>query len=249
MKKWIAALIFFTRLPLYKWVEIPSGYYKNLVAYWSMAGWLTAGVTALTLWLAAQVVPMQAAVILAIGARLLFTGALHEDGLADFFDGFGGGRTRDRILAIMKDSHIGTYGVIGLIFYFALWVTLLSALSPTMAALIILAADPAAKFASSMIINRLPYARKVEESKALVVYTPMSKSELIISALFGMLPLLAFFSPIYWLAILFPLLFMLLFTRYLRIRIGGYTGDCCGALFLLNELILILSLILIYQWN
>ena len=45
-------------------------------------------------------------------ARLLITGCLHEDGLADFFDGFGGGTSRERILVIMKDSHIGSYGAV-----------------------------------------------------------------------------------------------------------------------------------------
>src|SRR5574344_2931621 len=51
---------------------------------------------------------------------LLLTGALHEDGFADFCDGFGGGTDRGKILVIMKDSHIGTYGVIGLVLYFLL---------------------------------------------------------------------------------------------------------------------------------
>ena len=64
------------------------------------------------------VLPPLAAVAIALSGRLLLTGALHEDGLADFCDGFGGGYTKERILAIMKDSHIGTYGVIGLIIYF-----------------------------------------------------------------------------------------------------------------------------------
>ena len=58
--------------------------------------------------------------IIAIVTRLLITGCLHEDGFADFLDGFGGGTTRERVLAIMKDSHLGTYGVIGLIAYFCI---------------------------------------------------------------------------------------------------------------------------------
>ena len=58
-------------------------------------------------------------------SRILLTGALHEDGLADFCDGFGGGTTRERILSIMKDSHIGTYGVIGLICYLGMFYLLI----------------------------------------------------------------------------------------------------------------------------
>lgn len=72
------------------------------------------------LWVTAQVLPVSIAWLLAILSRLLITGCLHEDGLADFFDGFGGGTTKERTLAIMKDSQIGSYGVIGLIGYFLL---------------------------------------------------------------------------------------------------------------------------------
>lgn len=245
----IAAFIFFTRLPLYRWFDIPGENYKNLVAYWSMAGWLTAGLTASTLWLTAQVFPIPVAVTLALLARVLLTGGLHEDGLADFFDGFGGGRSRERILAIMKDSHIGSYGVMSLIFYFGLWVMLLSALPPTQACLTILIADPGAKSVSSFIINKLPYARKIEESKAQVIYSPMTKRELVLSIAFGILPLLLLAPWRSWGAIVFPVLFFLCFVHYLKQKIGGYTGDCCGALFLLNELIFILSLTFFYQWN
>ena len=71
---------------------------------------------AATLWVGSHHLPYLVAVLLAVVVRLLVTGALHEDGLADFLDGFGGGgHDRERILTIMKDSHIGTYGVLGLI--------------------------------------------------------------------------------------------------------------------------------------
>ena len=75
---------------------------------------------AATLYFGSMILPWAVSVIVAIAVRLLITGALHEDGLADFLDGFGGGGDRARILAIMKDSHIGTYGVLGLIIYMSL---------------------------------------------------------------------------------------------------------------------------------
>ena len=113
-----AAFIFFTRLPLWRWLHPSPEAYKHVVVYWPVVGWLTAGVSAGVLYAASLVLPVTLAVWSAVAARLLLTGALHEDGLADFFDGFGGGgRDRTRILAIMKDSHIGTYGVIALIVY------------------------------------------------------------------------------------------------------------------------------------
>lgn len=77
---------------------------------------------------------------------MLVTGALHEDGLADFLDGFGGGGSdRERILTIMKDSHIGTFGVLGLIVYEMLLFVTLCSMTPKMATLAILAATPYAR--------------------------------------------------------------------------------------------------------
>ena len=99
----LAAFIFFTRLPFWKIREVPAECFKHVVPYWPLTGWLTGGIMAGTLWLTGQILPVSLAWIIAIIARLLVTGCLHEDGLADFLDGFGGGTTRERTLAIMKD--------------------------------------------------------------------------------------------------------------------------------------------------
>ena len=64
--------------------------------------------------------PPLPAAALAVAATVAVTGALHEDGLADVADGFGGGATRERKLEIMRDSRIGTYGVCALILSFIL---------------------------------------------------------------------------------------------------------------------------------
>ena len=111
MLRILAAFIFFTRLPFWRLAEVPSEYFKNVVSRWALVGWLTAGLSVIVLYTASLILPASVAVLLAIVTRLLITGCLHEDGLADFFDGFGGGTSRERILSIMKDSHIGSYGV------------------------------------------------------------------------------------------------------------------------------------------
>ena len=104
MLRILAAFIFFTRLPFWRLAEVPSEYFKNVVSRWALVGWLTAGLSVIVLYTASLILPASVAVLLAIVTRLLITGCLHEDGLADFFDGFGGGTSRERILSIMKDS-------------------------------------------------------------------------------------------------------------------------------------------------
>ena len=235
-----AAFIFFTRLPFWRCHQPPRECYKAVVEHWPLTGWLTGGLMAATLWVGSHYLPYLVAVLLAIVVRLLVTGALHEDGLADFFDGFGGGgRDRERILAIMKDSHIGTYGVLGLILYVSLLAAALYSLPPTLAALTILAADPYAKMVTAQFIMMMPYARTEEEAKNKTVYRKMQWPAGVSLAVQGVLPMIAFiwWTGIHWeLLIFIPCLVMYLLYLLIWNRLRGYTGDCCGAVCLLVEL-------------
>lgn len=236
----LAAFIFFTRLPFWRIREVPADCFQHVVPYWPIVGWLTGGVMAGTLWLTAHWFPLPVALVLAMLSRLLVTGCLHEDGLADFCDGFGGGTTRERTLTIMKDSHIGTYGVIGLAFYFLLFWQMQSLPLHTLCALLF-CGDCWSKFCASQIINYLPYARKEEDSKAKVVYRRMSSSELILSFSTGLVPLIPLLPLHFWPATVTPIVVFALLCHWMKRRLQGYTGDCCGAMFLLCELSFLLS--------
>lgn len=234
-----AALIFFTRLPFWRTYQPPQASYKTVVEYWPLTGWLTGGTMAATLYFGSMVLPHSVAVIAAIAVRLLITGALHEDGLADFMDGFGGGSDRDRILAIMKDSHIGTYGVLGLIIYFLLLGTVLYSMPVTVAALTILAADPFSKMVTSQLVSMLPYARREEEAKNKTVYRKPTLAAGLSLTVQGLLPmvLMLWLTGLSWYMIIFiPALVMYFLYLLILRKINGYTGDCCGAVCLLVEL-------------
>lgn len=246
MKSIAAAFVFFTRLPFWrlKAFQVPSHYFNDVINYWAVVGWLTGGVIALTLFLTSYILPFSIAVIVALLSRLLITGALHEDGLADFFDGFGGGSTRERILAIMKDSHIGTYGVLSLIFYFLLFYSLLANMNLYLACSAILIGDPLCKLISSQMTRFVSYARTLETSKAKAVYIKVTPRALVISMLFGLVPLFVFFNYHFFLAIIFPLVIFTFLIYLMRKKIEGYTGDCCGAMFLLCELSFYLGVVI-----
>lgn len=241
-----AALIFFTRLPFWRLYQPPKACYETVVEHWPLVGWLTGGVMAATLYGASMVLPYQVAVLVAIVMRLLLTGALHEDGLADFLDGFGGGgNNRQRILDIMKDSHIGTYGVIGLVLYLLLLFFCLSSMSLEMAALAILAADPYAKMLTAQLVSMMPYARREEEAKAKVIYRKITLVSGVSLAVQGLLPigLLVWYMGIAWEALIFiPALVMYFLYLLIWRRLHGYTGDCCGAVCLMVELSVYLTL-------
>ncbi len=236
-----ASLILLTRLPFWRLRRVPAEAFGRATDCWSFVGWLTGGCTALVIWVAGTVLSLPAAVIAGFGVRLLLTGALHEDGLADFCDGFGGGTTRERTMAIMKDSHIGTYGVLGLLFYSLLLLSFVSSLpSAAMAAAVVFAGDPLSKFAATQTVNLLPYVRPLEQSKTGTGYRPMSLGVWLFSALAGVLPLGVAVArgwlPTAWLLLVpIPFVAMFLLAGWMRRRIGGYTGDCCGAVFLICE--------------
>ena len=234
-----AAFIFFTRIPFWRLHQPPKEAYATVVEHWPLTGWLTGGIMAAALFGACHISPFPLAVALAIVVRLFVTGALHEDGLADFFDGFGGGTDRQRILVIMKDSHIGTYGVIALIFYFLLLWSVLCSMQPMTAVLAILAADPVAKMLSSQIVNFMPYARKEEDAKNKTVYRPISMgatASLAVQGLLPSIPLLLFTEVTWWLAVLAPILIVAFLFLFVWRKLHGYTGDCCGAVCLMAEL-------------
>ena len=172
MKSLFAAIILFTRLPLWRIVRVDKKQYAEILLYWPIVGFLTGATTWGTLYLASWVMPLLPACVIAVIARLLLTGALHEDGLADFFDGFGGGHDKAGILRIMKDSHIGSYGTIGLILYFILYVSLLSSFYSLALPGVIIGADVLSKLCTAVMINTLcPYGRR-EQSKSTLPQNP-----------------------------------------------------------------------------
>lgn len=247
MNNFLAALMFFTRLPFHKIKQVPSESFSHVTGWWSVTGWLTGGTSALTFLIFYRFLPLEIAVILAMLSRVLITGALHEDGLADFIDGFGGGTDREGTLRIMKDSHIGTYGTIGLIFYYLLTFFLITTTEVQYIPILLITSDVFSKCVSSHIVYFLPYARPETESKNRTVYshpTALEETLTLVSG-FGVL----FFIPtgIGFIGGIIPIPYSLVFTvlpvgvffllvLLFKKRIGGYTGDCCGAMFLLTEL-------------
>lgn len=260
-KQVLATLIFFTRLPLWRVAEVERRYYERVVPLWPLAGWVTGGVMAAVVWMgmSAKQSPTTLGVVvaLAMAARVLLTGALHEDGFADFCDGFGGGTSRERTLEIMKDSHIGTYGVLGLVLYaLILWDCLSCLLAYGMSPLYIIGVDALCKYLSSNIVCFLPYARTEAEAKNKLLYQRPSIVELVVSLVLGLVPMaiaLVLNGSIgiqqIALSIIASIIGCALLFHTMHRRIGGYTGDCCGATFIISELMFYVALTLIVNYE
>ena len=106
---------FLTRVPVPRVAAESEMEMGKATAFFPLVGVLVGAAAALVFWLLQKIVPVPTAVLGAIIFTVIVTNAFHEDGLADTFDGFGGGWTRERVLEIMRDSRIGTYGGVALI--------------------------------------------------------------------------------------------------------------------------------------
>ncbi|MBR6287176.1 MAG: adenosylcobinamide-GDP ribazoletransferase [Bacteroidaceae bacterium] len=230
-----AAIMFFTRIPLWRVVKATKEDYRHVLDYWPLTGLITGAGTALVLYASTCLFPLSVAVIIAIAFRLLLTGCLHEDGLADFIDGMGGGSTRERRLEIMKDSHIGTYGVVGLVIYFLIIYNAMQILAFELGVAIIVGTDMWSKLCASFTIENLPYARSEEEAKNRLVYSKGRTAHRVAMLLLAIAPTVVFVPNCIWGAALAPIAVCLTMYFYMKHKIGGYTGDCCGATFLMAE--------------
>ena len=191
--------------------------------------------------LAACDAPPMLAAFLALAVQTLVTGALHEDGLADCADGFGGGRSRERILEIMKDSRIGAYGVIGLILVFGLRAAALAALAETQTPLtlllLFLGAAMVSRAAMGWHWQRLPSARSGGVADSAGQPTVRAVHACLASAL-GVLAVFVVidlpFAPVLA-GLLVTAGIAAYFTGMARRKIGGHTGDTIGATQQLTE--------------
>lgn len=229
LESFLGAVRFFTRLPVPAWVGHSAEGLNRSARYFPAVGLLIGGLAAGAFWLAALVLPKSIAVLAAMGITLLATGAFHEDGLSDAADGIGGGWGKGRILEIMKDSRVGSYGVV------ALWLALtakLAALYEAPAAwlpLLLLAGHAWSRLLSTALLATMDYVREDLESKSKPLATRLSPGGLALAILFGAVPLLLL-PP---LAVAGGVIASLLATLWLAAKfrrwLGGYTGDCLGA--------------------
>jgi adenosylcobinamide-GDP ribazoletransferase len=231
-------LAFCTRLPITAPMDS-----KLTQAAWTfpLVGALVGAAGAIVYWLAAwSGLPPFVGATLAVGATALLTGCLHEDGLADTADGFGGGSTKERKLEIMRDSRSGTYGVIALILSFMLRAgatASLAASAPVAAALI--AAHAGGRAAMPLFMATIPHAR--QDGLSAGAGTPQL-GRVAIAALLGLLALLLCLGVgAGLLAALFVMLVLVGMARLTLRQIGGQTGDVIGAVEQISEIVILLT--------
>jgi adenosylcobinamide-GDP ribazoletransferase len=242
------AVRYFTRLPVPAWVGHSQEALDRAARYFPLVGILVGVLGGLTFLLATFVLPVSLAILLSMAATLLVTGAFHEDGLADAADGFGGGWSRPQVLAIMKDSRIGSYGAIAVALMLLAKFNALLELPDEWIAPAMVAAHAASRFCSTSLIYALDYARDDDSARAKPLAVCLGTGSLAVAGLFGVAPLALLPWQAAGAGLLLAALTTLFAARYFVKRIGGYTGDCLGATQQLAELALYLGFLAV-AWN
>jgi len=202
------------------------------VAYYPLVGILIGAFAGIVFCLAHLVFPVTLAVVLATAAALLATGALHEDGFADACDGLGGGTTRERALEIMRDPRLGTYGATGLGLLLAAKVLALAAAPVEAIPWLLVAAHAASRASMALALASGAYARAAGIAAPLAEASPSSARIAVAILIGGAVSCTLLFEapPAALLAGIGGLaLGHLLMRRAYERKLGGYTGDCLGA--------------------
>lgn len=237
LRLFLVALQFLTRVPVPAWVGWRDDWMQQSVRHFPTVGLVVGGFGAAVLWSAAHLWPAAVAVGLSMAATVWLTGAFHEDGLADTCDALGGAVTRERALEIMKDSRLGTYGTVGLVAVLGLKAVALLALAQRDFALVLVALPLAhawSRLAPVLLLRLLPYGGDAAQAKAKPMATQASDGALagatLVALLAGAAAVALGVEPAHALvALLAAGAVTLAMARWLRGRLGGYTGDTLGA--------------------
>lgn len=249
----LLALQFFSVVKLPSWLQpefdnrdnisVPPKLNQASVGF-PVAGFLIGIPLALLWYFASSLVSPFLAATITIAFGALITGCLHEDGLSDCFDGLGGASNRERILNIMRDSTIGTYGAAALFFSFALRIGALASLSSSRGVLALLFVHSVARGGMVLAIHFAQYARPAGLGE--IVSDGIDKDifykSMVATFIIALLLSIASdeFSGI--LAAFIGLIAAWVLLQWLISRIGGYTGDGLGAMEQVAEIAIFISL-------
>lgn len=249
----ILALSFLTRIPIqspetpYSDEENASKRFTDSLKYFPWIGAIIGGFCALLITMTEPWLGRELAIAIALAGTAWLTGAIHEDGFADCCDGFGGGWDKEQILSIMKDSRVGTFAVLGLVFLIGIKFLALNKLDTLpMLAVLLLSHSLSRLLAVSYLLN-YSYARSDDSSKIAAFAQPLTYREFFWAALPGIALLIGFGFATSLAVIFCLLLFRALFGRFMLHKLDGFSGDCLGAAQQLTELIILLILVVTHS--
>ncbi|HKX29622.1 MAG TPA: adenosylcobinamide-GDP ribazoletransferase [Blastocatellia bacterium] len=239
LRLFLIAVQFLTRLPVPRDLNTSEEELGAAAAFFPLVGLLVGGLGALLQVLLLNLLPPSTCVVLVLVYASVMTNALHEDGLADTVDGFGGGWGRERVLEIMRDSRVGTFGALALVLLVLAKYNFLSVLDPAGVWRWLIVAHTAARWTILPLCLWLPYARSDGQGKLVARRVGNGAMAIATLTFLATLALLPWPSAAMVLAVAVAVVSAS--GWYYRSRIGGITGDCLGATNQLTEVAVYLA--------
>ena len=247
----LLAISFLTRLPVKLNFTVSGAHLNQASRYFALVGLLLGVLLALLYSIFQLLLPPSISVLLMMAVGLLLTGAFHEDGWADVWDGFGGGWQVEQKLAIMKDSRLGTYGAAALFIILLVKFQSLLFLSGSLLNVLssIVIGQCLSRAVATSLIFSMDYVNADATSKVKPLAMHLSVTSLAILLLTAgvVLSCLIVFGVMLWQTAIVMMAVLLILRQLLiywfKQQLGGYTGDCLGAAQQLSEVTIYLTLV------
>ena len=237
MNSFLVGLQFLTRIHLVRQTVWTAEDFGRSTRFFPLVGLVLGICYALAAWTLVSVLGMRAltAALLLI-LPLLLTGGLHADGFMDTADGVFSGRERERKLAIMKDSRVGSFGVVAFVLLMFLQFALLLDMSPPLLVSVFFVMPIIGRMAMVLAVSCFPYARADGMGKT---FADMANRRTVAIAAVTTSVLVIPIGLLATLALVLGIVFALLFCRWMTAILGGVTGDVYGAATVLTETIVL----------
>lgn len=243
MKNFLIALQFLTTLPFNIKGKIEEKDFGKSLAYFPIVGLLIGFFLASIAYITVSLPPLVISILI-LAVWIAITGGIHLDGFADTCDGFYGRRSKEEVLKIMRDSHIGTMGAAGIAILLLFKFAILSSIRSEDIWKVLIVTAVSARWSQELVCSVSKYARDEGKAKCFIKYA--EKTDMLMGAVFTLI--LNWFLMGVKGVILFTLLLatIFLFIQYTKRKIGGMTGDTIGATNEIAEVsVLLFSLMLL----
>lgn len=245
MNSFFIALQFLTRLHIVKQTKWTMEDFGRSVIHFPLVGLIIGLCLCAFYWALSPFIPRQLLALLLMIFEFLLTGGLHADGFMDTSDGVFSGRERERKLEIMKDSRVGSNGVVAFVFLALLKWQFFYAIPDSSLAYALIVMPVLSRYGMTLSIKLFPYARPTGMGQAFAELSPSNTVK--ITSLTSLLPVLAFgWSYLLYLAL--TVAFVLWLDRFLVKDLGGLTGDTYGFVCESSELFFLFIFILLHTY-
>lgn len=239
MKSFILAVQFMTRIPIPVNMDIKREDFQKTVRFFPIVGLIIGLSEALIYYISCQYLSIMLTAFAVVLTHIIITGAMHIDGLGDTADGIFSGRSTDKILDIMKDSRLGTFGALAIIVVVVGKIIMISSLSEKYVLMVIILAPVISRTMNIFLMYKRKYARNTQGMGDLFIGTLKIENAIIAFILASVL--IVSIGKLYGIVMfIVGFVFTILFRSYIESKIGGITGDILGASDELNEILIYL---------